>query len=113
MHPKRLAKERRVMSTSPIIPMPRAPRLHDALRAIKRAPGVEVALILPAEASEFDHIPGIEQVLAWAHAAGKDITLVGGSVYARAEAVTRGLRVATDVTAWNAWLTAQPSEPII
>lgn len=92
------------MSQNPIIPIPHASHLQEAFHAIKRVHGTDVALILPDQASSLAEIPGLEQVLAWAAVADKDVTLVGGSPTARAEAVVRGLRAATDITAWQGWL---------
>lgn len=92
------------MSQTPVIPIPHAPQLQEAFHAIKRVHGADVALILPDQAASLAEIPGLEQVLAWALAAHKDVTLIGGSPTARAEAVARGLRAATDITAWQGWL---------
>lgn len=92
------------MSQNPVIPIPHAPHLQEAFHAIKRVHGADVALILPDQAATLAEIPGLEQVLTWAAAAHKDVTLVGGTPTARAEAIVRGLRAATDITAWQGWL---------
>ncbi len=88
----------------PVIVMPGAHDLHTVHRALKRIPSQEVALVLPASTPDLAAVAGLDQVLAWAAEQGKDVTLIGGSPQARAEAVLRGLRVATSVDAWEAWL---------
>ena len=87
-----------------VIVMPSEGHVHSALRTLRQMPSLHIALILPATATKLDAIAGLDQVLAWAEEHGKDITLVGGSDYVRAEAVVRGLRVATSLDAWEAWL---------
>jgi hypothetical protein len=88
-----------------VIIMPTTAQLHTVFRALRRVPGNEVALVLPASVADLAAVGGLDQVLTWAREQGKDVTLVGGSAQARAEAVLRGIRVATSVAAWNAWLT--------
>lgn len=66
-------------------------------------PGLHVAIVLPDGAPNLAAIEGLDHLLAWATAQGKDVTLVGGSEQARAEAVVAGLRVSTSVAAWEAW----------
>ena len=87
-----------------VIVMPSAGHVQSALRMLRQMPSLHIALILPAAAPNLAAIEGLDQVLAWADAHGKDITLVGGSEYVCAEAVVRGLRVATSLDAWEAWL---------
>lgn len=87
--------------------MPDGAQLHTVFHALKHVPRAEVALVLPAAAPNLAAIAGLDQVLTWAREQGKDVTLVGGSVQARAEAVLRGLRVATSVAAWEAWLATE------
>lgn len=88
-----------------VIIMPTAAQVHTVFRALRRVPGNEVALVLPASVADLASVEGLDQVLTWAREQGKDVTLVGGSAQARAEAVLRGIRVATSVAAWDAWLT--------
>jgi hypothetical protein len=90
----------------PVIVMPGAHDLHNVYRALKRIPSPEVALVLPASTPDLAAVTGLDQVLTWATEQGKDVTIIGGSPQARAEAVLRGLRVATSVDAWEAWLAA-------
>jgi hypothetical protein len=91
-----------------VIALPVAGQLHAVFHALKHAPD-EVALVLPDAAPDLAAIAGLDQVLTWAREHGKDITLIGGSIQARAEAVLRGLRVATSVAAWEAWLADERS----
>jgi hypothetical protein len=88
-----------------VIVMPGADQVRSALRAMQQLPGVEVALVLPMDAPNLAAIPGLDQMLAAAQAAGKDLTLIGGSDTARAEAIALGLRVSTSVAAWEEWRT--------
>ena len=87
-----------------IVVMPRARCLRRAKRALMQAHAIEVALVLPAQAPGLAAVAGLEKVLLWAQECGRALTLIGGSPTLRAEAVLRGLRVATDITTWEAWL---------
>jgi hypothetical protein len=87
-----------------VVVMLSARHLRRVKRAFKQARSTEMALVLPAQAANFVAVPGLETALAWAAEYEKDLTLIGGSAALRAEAVARGLRVATDVAAWTCWL---------
>jgi hypothetical protein len=96
-----------------VLVMPDAAQLRSALRAIRHMQGAEMALVLPPGTHHLSEIAGLAQVLTWVKEAGKDVTLIGGTPEARAEAVAEGWRVSTSLDEWERWLAeAQNAAPM-
>lgn len=96
------------MSRNQVIFFPVSQRINAVKRAVRRSHMGEVALVLPENTASTDAmqslLPIVTELVRWTREQGKDMTIVGGTAELRAAAVIQGLRVATDVPAWQQWL---------
>jgi hypothetical protein len=88
---------------SAVLILPGSRHLRGALRALRHIAEREVALVIPAKIESLAAIPDLEQLLAWARDAEKDVTIITSNAEVRAEAVALGVRAATSVAAWQTW----------